>query len=285
MTPTIFKLSDPKVAALMLDSEALQRWEVLRSAASPMTAVQLAEAWRVDLGTGQRTLDQLEGAGFIVKMPVSARSRSITYRAISDQVVVTWDRSSPADLQGLAEQRRVGRKHTRAIFDRAWEARLKGQDRGKWIEFDAMPTLTREESTEAMDIITTAARALEALSARAKQRARSTADVAEPAPIRAHLLAMQMIALFEDELPLPQLTIWEQRSVESQIAMITRAPRAVLTERETTIARRLASGESRPKIANALGLSKHTVATTSKRIYLKLGIHSRAELSARMQLG
>ena len=44
----------------------------------------------------------------------------------------------------------------------------------------------------------------------------------------------------------------------------------------------LAHGSSRPEIARRLGLSPHTVATISKRIYAKLGVRRRAELANRL---
>jgi DNA-binding NarL/FixJ family response regulator len=60
------------------------------------------------------------------------------------------------------------------------------------------------------------------------------------------------------------------------------SPSKLLGPKEQEIARRLAAGESRPSIARALKVSVHTVTATSRRIYAKLGIHSRAELAARM---
>jgi DNA-binding NarL/FixJ family response regulator len=54
-------------------------------------------------------------------------------------------------------------------------------------------------------------------------------------------------------------------------------------ERELEVARALDLGKSRPQIAREFGLSQHTVGTLSKRIYRKLGVHSRAELSTRLK--
>jgi DNA-binding NarL/FixJ family response regulator len=57
----------------------------------------------------------------------------------------------------------------------------------------------------------------------------------------------------------------------------------VLSPRELQVARALEAGRSRPQIAQELGLSEHTVVTLSKRIYKKLGVHSRTELSTRLK--
>lgn len=47
----------------------------------------------------------------------------------------------------------------------------------------------------------------------------------------------------------------------------------------------LSSGLSRPEIARKLGISLNTVGTLSKRIYAKLGVRRRAELSNRIRRG
>jgi DNA-binding NarL/FixJ family response regulator len=57
----------------------------------------------------------------------------------------------------------------------------------------------------------------------------------------------------------------------------------VLSPRELEVARALDAGKSRPQIARDLALSEHTIVTMSKRIYRKLGVHSRTELSARLK--
>lgn len=50
-----------------------------------------------------------------------------------------------------------------------------------------------------------------------------------------------------------------------------------LTPRELNILKLLTQGYSQKKIALALVISKHTVGDHLKSIYLKLGVHSRAE--------
>ncbi|WP_420349552.1 helix-turn-helix transcriptional regulator [Pelagibius sp.] len=53
-----------------------------------------------------------------------------------------------------------------------------------------------------------------------------------------------------------------------------------LTRGEWRVARRLASSRDEGEVAQALGISLNTVKTHRKRIYAKLGIHRRAELTA-----
>jgi DNA-binding CsgD family transcriptional regulator len=55
-----------------------------------------------------------------------------------------------------------------------------------------------------------------------------------------------------------------------------------LTEGEQRIAELVAAGKSNKEAAAALFLSVHTVEGALKRVYRKLGVHSRTELSRRL---
>ena len=50
------------------------------------------------------------------------------------------------------------------------------------------------------------------------------------------------------------------------------------TQREQEIIRLLAVGRTQPWIAESLGISENTVNTHVRRIYQKMGVHSRQEL-------
>lgn len=68
--------------------------------------------------------------------------------------------------------------------------------------------------------------------------------------------------------------------IETTIAerTATLASKFGLTPRETEVFELLARGRSAPYIRDALVISKNTAATHTKRIYAKLGVHSRQEL-------
>ena len=70
-----------------------------------------------------------------------------------------------------------------------------------------------------------------------------------------------------------------QRSYEDVQAMLERTP---LTPRERDVVGRLLSGASTRQIAQSTGLTVATVNTYLKRIFAKLGVHSRVELVARV---
>lgn len=70
-----------------------------------------------------------------------------------------------------------------------------------------------------------------------------------------------------------------QRTYEDVQAMLERTP---LTPRERDVVGRLLSGASTRQIAESTGLTVATVNTYLKRIFAKLGVHSRVELVARV---
>lgn len=70
-----------------------------------------------------------------------------------------------------------------------------------------------------------------------------------------------------------------RRSSENVAATLERAP---LTPRERDVAALVISGVSTRDIASRTGLTVSTVNTYLKRIFAKLGVHSRVELVARM---
>lgn len=70
-----------------------------------------------------------------------------------------------------------------------------------------------------------------------------------------------------------------QRTIEDVQTMLERTP---LTPRERDVVGRLLSGASTRQIAVSTGLTVATVNTYLKRIFAKLGVHSRVELVARI---
>lgn len=69
------------------------------------------------------------------------------------------------------------------------------------------------------------------------------------------------------------------RTLEDVQGMLERTP---LTPRERDVVGRLLSGSSTRQIAESTGLTVATVNTYLKRIFAKLGVHSRVELVARV---
>ncbi|MFN9078821.1 MAG: response regulator transcription factor [bacterium] len=95
-------------------------------------------------------------------------------------------------------------------------------------------------------------------------------------------LAMEIRPLLHPVAPIPQFSLWNADYVPELVLHREKDPASILSPRELEVARRPATGESRPFIAKSLGISTNTVATTSKRIYAKLGVNNRAAIASRM---
>lgn len=285
MKPVILQLSNPRLAAVLSELPAMQRWEVLRRADSPMTASALAEACRVSTGEIQQSLDRLVDAGLAVRVKASARSKHITYRAIGKEVVIEWDDASDAQGKWIQAEREAVKRYGRDLIDRV-QATPPGEQKAlNWLFGDLTAMFTGADSLKAVEIVSNALLALQELEHAAYERMRNGTTPPDAGPYQPYFATIQIQQLVEPQLPLPHWTLWSSRSVQSRVERIEKRPSVALTAREQEVARRLAAGESRPAIAKAIGVTSNTVASATKRIYAKLGIHSRAELAARVNAG
>jgi DNA-binding CsgD family transcriptional regulator len=293
MTPTVLSLDSPGVMAAMADEAGMQRWEVLRRSARPLTVHELAERCGVSDSVAQATLDTLVVAGLAVRVKASARQRQITYRTASERVVIQWDRSNDTHFGFLLQQRRRYRDHSRGIIDRNddLDARtLQGRVRFRGHQ---SYMLTPTEAAEVMKALRTAWHQITAIDERARARALREADGptgnaaqrsgAQTEAEHPYHIALEFRPLKTPDLPWSDLGVWEKQAVERELKYLAHAPASMLTDRELDIARRLAAGGSRPEVAKSLGVTANTIATATKRIYAKLGVRNRAEFTSRMK--
>jgi DNA-binding CsgD family transcriptional regulator len=278
----ILEASDPAVRAMLSNGPAMQYWEVLRRSRSPLSTAQLATACRTKAHLVQQALDRLEGVGLVERLKASAARRLTTYRTTSEALLIGYDGSSATEVEWLNGYVSKAIRDRRVAIERTLETRPKPEDR-RFITADLEATFNKAEAQRAQHVLLDAYRALADLELRAFLRRQSgEVDPGDPES-RGFQMTFEMHPLDSPPLPRPQYTLWDRGGVPPLAERIAQAPGQILTAREKEVAQRLAAGESRPKIAEALGISRHTVATTGKRVYMKLKVHSRAELAARMR--
>ncbi|MBI1302929.1 MAG: MarR family transcriptional regulator [Phycisphaera sp.] len=332
MIPVVLNLSCPKLRAALPDIALMQRWEVLRRSAEPMTAHELAEACGVSDGVAQRSLDTLVDVGLVVRLKANARRRGIAYRSIAELVIIEWDSDSDADLAVLLRNRQATRALSRSIIDRNDTTDTRGMPGLAKFRGHQSFMLTRAESEAIAQALRNAWQTITRIEADARKRgaariqggaasshgaaasshgaaasshgaaasshgaaasshgaaasgnggAATSPDPAAAETVPFHI-ALEFRPLREPELPICDLGTWEKKALARELAFLTRVPEAVLAPREREIAQRLAAGESRPQVAQALGVSVNTIASATKRIYAKLGVRSRAEFATRMK--
>lgn len=282
MKPVVLHLSDPRVAALVTDVPTMQRWEILRRSELTMTVDQLASACRTSRAVAQETLDRLVDAGFAVRMRVTAARRSISYRSASERVVIEYDSRSASDRAVVEASTQAYAEHARRAIDRARSAPAIRAKSLNWVDGVLSQTLSREDAREVARLLADTLRRIDAIESRAQERARAGPTSEKQGASRSYIVQLVLQPLEEPELPMPVYTLWSSQGAEKHLERHAASPETVLSPRELEVARRLSAGESRLEIAAALKLSGHTITTLTKRIYAKLGVHSRAELVARV---
>ena len=103
---------------------------------------------------------------------------------------------------------------------------------------------------------------------------------ATPKPIKVETPADEP----QDQAPLNPLEI-PVRPVLDRVTKQCEAIRLAfrLSDRETEVMEHIARGDTVARIAEKLGVSENTVRTHTKRVYTKLGIHSKQELGDLVQ--
>ena len=293
--PTVLSLECPKLRAAMSDISLTQRWEVLRRSANPLTTHALADACGVSDGVAQRTLDLLVEAGLAVRLRASARRREITYRAVSERVLVQWDATSGSDLVYLLQNRQAMRAYSRGVIDRNDTVETRGMPGLPKFRGHQSFTLTKAEAESIAQALRNAWQFITQVEMLARERAaaahakrgqrKDAANPSEDAEEHPYHVALEFRPLKTAELPICDIGAWEKKALAGELAYLTRSPAAVLTQREQQVAKRLADGESRPEVAKALGVTLNTINSATKRIYTKLGVRNRAEFTARMKSG
>ena len=82
-----------------------------------------------------------------------------------------------------------------------------------------------------------------------------------------------------------QVAVTIERRVPRAVALLRRIEGLPLTSREKQLCLLLARNQSGSDLADAMGLAASTVITHQRRIYAKLGVHSRAGLLRALQSG
>jgi DNA-binding NarL/FixJ family response regulator len=282
--PTILSLSHRPALDAFTDLKLMQRWETLRRAPAAMSARQFAEAIDTSVADAQHSLDRLLEAGIVVRLRASGARKHIAYRSVASEVFFSWNPDLPAHRAAMRDFHLSIRELSRVILDRHLDLDS-GERRPRPYFFGfASVMMTPAEADTVQRLLRAACEVLDEADMRAEARARGTyrGPTAAEEELAYHV-AVETRQLARPEPPLPHFELWDERSVPREVARAEQSVEKLLATRELEIARLLAGGKSRPAIAKALGLKPNTVATYCKRIHEKLGVHSRAELTARMK--
>jgi DNA-binding CsgD family transcriptional regulator len=277
MPETTLKLSDPAVMRALREIPTMQRWEILRRAKRAMSVAEVASAAQASLESTQRSLDALVAARLAEIQPASSRHRRTTYRTAVARLVLSWSRSDPADTAASRELAELMQEYSRKVQDNA--TRRPGYEQFGADNYTGCNSalLLDEDALRVRDSF----RAAYAMLAEADQRARESAKTAHAKPYH---VSFNLLRLWAPEPQMAEYFVIEETRHEHERRLIEGGASRTLSRRELEIARLLANGLSRPKIAAKLGLAQSTVASISKMVYRKLGVNSRTQLADRMRI-
>lgn len=272
----------PGLLELLFNPQAMSLWELIRLHRKPITLIAISAAAGMEPATVQPHLDALLQQRLLKAVRARGPRTATGYKVSQDRLVVAYDledkpfmdrmkalnlQASESHFQELVAQfgdrdadprttwrfGAYGTAHLEAEDLRELSRRLQAVD-----EFINMISARHAASRHVSDGKTRALHCNHAISIRVE-------------PLRGPVMLQPEISLMSREKAARQMLLPQQASRRSQ-----------LSPRESDVARAMATGLARHRIAAHLGLSAHTVNTLVKRIYRKLGVHSQGELIARM---
>lgn len=284
-TPIIADLDTPAVQRVVESADIGQCWQFLRKARGACSVEQIATERRLSTAVVQRAVDTLVDAGFVERLKAGSGTRSITYRAPDREVLIGWDPTSEDHKRILRRQQEAMRATSRRSIDMAPTGQRRRSGQALYLNFAA----TKTDFRRIMDAVSALAEQMEAANARvealsqAATRPEGQTPPAETEEVRHLHLALELWEVAPSDAPyVPSYVIFNREELPRLAADIALAPEKLLSPKELEVAKRLSSGESRAEIASALGLSTNTILSHCKRIYAKLGVDNRADLTTRM---
>jgi len=268
-----FDVRDHERMQLLLDGGAMSAWELLRRYGGPLSAARVAVYLGVDEPEAQRALSRLVGAGFAESLAPRGRRRQTMFAHRGGAIVVRYQGGDAEDLRLLGEWREKVR-HAVAWIGRPAALQDPGQGVARSIRVRAHLTQRdAEELASRIDDLCAFLRLIES-----KYRGEHALE-----HFRCnHALELEIGPLRPPLPAAPSVSAAAIGGADATVPADDERGRASLSTREREVAVGIVAGRARSEIAARLGITPSTVATLTKRLYRKLGVHSRAELTRRL---
>lgn len=266
-------ISNRLALAAIGDPQRCGVFEVLRCFRKAATLQELAVATGITRLRLAEIVDDLIDAGLVRAHRARGDRRQPTFAVTCQQVVVLYDRNDAAECESV-------RKHLDAVTADLTLASAESRSKVATHSRDTVHHESRGKFLLRPDQDAELRRRLHAVDEFINQIATDCAVSDPVTPMLCnHLIEMRVAPLVTPLLPLPWILAADRSTAATLAGASRRSTVPQLAPREQQIAIAMAHGESRPAIARRLGISAHTVATISKRIYAKLGVTSRAALA------
>lgn len=280
MEAHVIDIEDEEGMKLLTDGGALSVWELLRRYGSPMAAAAIERVVRFPLAEVERALDVLIAHGIVQRHPARGRRRMPAFSSLRPALVVQYRPDDPQDRHRLDAwlprlEFAMGKAAIRmqVVGDNA----PVGHDPSALRRSVRLSTHLGQQDAQELrarvDDLVAFMRLLE--SKYSGEEALDTflcnyrVDIeVQPLPTPTPASALVTIR--------PTGEDWHAATDEASEEAGTLSPR----EREVAVG--IVNGRSRADIASRLGITASTVATLTKRLYRKLGVHSKTQLTKRL---
>ena len=281
MSQGLLYASTPGLFDALCDVQAMGIWETLRSAASGLSAPEVAAELHLPLALVQTTLDRLISLGLVKSRPAGRGRRSTTFCVAVPELHVSFSDLDPGTFAELFARWHESRTNYFELMLKHHAQREGAKPRGFCAS--GWAKMTMEERAK-LSMLIDQIGSLMRNTARRKSPVRGVenhADQASPGDSRIYGVLLRVADLASEPPPQPNIKFF--RGAPPQVgsnSASAESPKARngLAPRERQVADAMAAGLSRPEIARQLGLSPNTVVTVSGRVYRKLGVRNRAEL-------
>jgi DNA-binding CsgD family transcriptional regulator len=274
--PTL-DVQDARVAEILGVPFNCSVWELARRCKYPASLAELAALMRVDAAAVRLALDELESIGLIARIPAGRKNRNATYRTTRDEIVVEYGPADAKDHRMVTAMKKRFQEHSNKIMDAA-RLPLDAQRNDEWtFQHFGSARLTPGEMKEFQSMIRGVRDFLDGVSTRTR-----ITDVTESQDCNTQI-AIEVFPIRTPVAPVPRVIFIDRAKDGKAVALLRKLRMNNLSPREREVAHELARGKMRPEIAKQFGVSVNTVATIGKRVYAKLGVKRRAELSARLR--
>lgn len=277
----ILEFSDPGVSELLEREDVFRTWEFIRRMGRIVTVEDITGAINLDRGVVHQQIDRMMGHGMLEK--VRARKPRLTtgYRAVAEQIVVTFDEHDPKAMEKMIE---IGKTHAEE-FEQDMAAHADPAFHSK-AGFRFRQNIALHLSKDELDELRR--RVLAVVSflnlPRNPPRGSQGLDPEGKPQYCNQAISIALDPLVGELLPMPTVITTPRSKVgqwDKSAAMA--GGLGALSRREREIALAVTDGLSRQKIADQLGLSVNTISTLIRRAYRKIGVTSRVELAARLK--
>jgi DNA-binding CsgD family transcriptional regulator len=267
--------SDAMVVSVASDALLLGIWGFVRLASRPMTLGEISDVTKVDPAMLQRKLDLLVSYGIAEALASTARRRATAYRARYAGMQVRVQRTGQHEvLRGVAASMS---EHVRSLVSRSFVSPGPNESRGWHADFTGLLNLKPDEVDELR-------RRLNRVVEYTSMLGEKYAARGEPPELCNYVLNFRVEPLESPALPLAPIRFVLADADDPVREVSTNARRkARLSPREREVGIALARGLTAEETASKLGIKRSTVATMTKRIYKKLGVHRRAELVSKLE--